>query len=317
MRASRTIDRLVHCYPPSWRARYGEELKELVTDMTEGRRVPWRLRVNVVAGGARERLRATGVLRDGPAPDRVRAGAVLVMWAWALFVVGGAILAKSTEHWQLSTPAGDGHAVASAAFNVLILGAICVGVVVLAGIALTIPSVPRLLREGGWSRIRQPILVAAWLSAVLVAATIGLVVWAHGLTPNSRNGHNTAYAIGFLIWAVLCASALLAWTAAASATAQQVRLATSTLRAEAWLASMAALGMIMMVAATLVWWVVVGNAAPSALTGGPDTGHASVIVPGLVVATVSMLLATALGIIGARTALNASAALPSEPGCAG
>jgi hypothetical protein len=312
MTASRTIDRLLYCYPAGWRARYGEELEALIVDMTDGRRVPWRVRADVIGGGGRERLRAAGLSGDGPASTRVRAGAVLVMWAWALFILGGAVVGKSTEHWASAMPAGAGHTAATVAFDVLIAGAVMTGLLVLAGIGLALPSMLRWLRGGGWRLIRGRILTAAWLSAALVAATIGLAAWAHGLTAHARNGHDGAYGIAFLTWAALCAVTLLAWTSAAARTARHLGLTAWTLRLQARLASAAALGMAVMAAATLVWWVVVADAAPGALTGGPDTGHPSAIVPRLVVAIVIMLAATALGAIGASRAAGAMGALPSE-----
>jgi hypothetical protein len=312
MTASRTISRLLSCYPSGWRARYGDELEALILDMTDGRRVPWRVRADVVGGAGRERLRASGLTGDGPAPTRVRAGAVLVMWAWALFILGGAIVGKSSEHWQSAMPTGAGHSAATVAFDVVTGGAVLTGVLVLAGIGLALPSMLGWLRDGGWRQIRGPIATAAWLSAAALAATIGLVAWAHGLSAHARNGHDGAYGIAFLAWAALCAATLLAWTSAAARTARHLTLPPRTLRWQARLASAAAVGMAVIVAATLVWWVVVADAAPGALTGGPDGRHASAIVARLVVAIVFMLSATTLGAIGARRAAGAIGALASE-----
>ena len=146
------------------------------------------------------------------------------MWAWALFILGGAIVGKSTEHWQSAMPAGAGHSAATAAFDVLTGGAVLTGVLVLAGIGLALPSMLGWLRGGGWRHIRGPIVTAAWLSAAVVVATIGLVAWAHGLTAHARNGRDGAYRIAFLAWAALCAATLLAWTSAAARTARHLGL---------------------------------------------------------------------------------------------
>jgi hypothetical protein len=157
---SRTIDRLLRLYPASRRARYGGELEALILDMSDGRRVPWRVRVDVVSAGGRERLRAAGHTNDGPASDRVRGGAVLVMWAWALFVLGGAVLAKSSEHWQSAMPAGTSHGAATAAFTALMTVAVATALLVLIGIGLSVPSVLSFLRGGGWGHIRRRVLTA-------------------------------------------------------------------------------------------------------------------------------------------------------------
>ena len=195
MSGSRTIARLLWCYPAPWRARYGDELEGLILEMSDGRRVPWRVRADVVGAGGRERLRAAGVIGDGPASTRVRAGAVLVMWAWALFVLGGAVLAKSTEHWQSAMPAGAGHSTATVTFTTLIAVAVTAALLVLAGIGLALPSLLSFLRDGGWRDIRGRILAASGLTAALIVVTGGLAAWAHGLTPSARNGHDMLYGV--------------------------------------------------------------------------------------------------------------------------
>lgn len=310
MNASRTVDRLLYCYPQSWRARYGDELQGLILDMSDGQQVPWRVRANLVGAGLRERLHAAGLSGDGPASGRVRGGVVLVMWAWALFVLGGAVLGKSTEHWQSAMPAGAGHATATVAFSTVLGGAIAAAVVVLAGIGLALPSLALFLRDGGWRHIRWPILTAGVLSVAALAATIALAAWAHGLTAVARNGHDTAYGIAFLAWAVLCAGTLLTWTAAAARTARHLDLAPWALRMQARLAVLATAAMGAIAAATAVWWVAVGTAAPAALSGGPEGGHPSALVPQLVIAMVIMLCGSALAAVGAQRAMRALPALP-------
>jgi hypothetical protein len=205
-----------------------------------------------VGAGGRERLRAAGLIGDSPASSRVRAGAVLVMWAWELFVLAGAVLAKSTEHWQCAMPPGAGHSTATATF--------------------TTP----------------------------IAATVGLAAWAHGLTPRARNGHDTLYGGAFLVWAAQCSGTLLAWTAAAARTVRHLDPAAWTLRLQARLAAAATAAMGVIAAATAVWWAVVATASPPALTGGPDVGQPSALVPQLVLAMAIMVAATGLAAAGAR-----------------
>ena len=69
MNAGRRPDRLLRWYPPAWRARYGEELEELIAEATGGGRVPWRTRLDIARSGTRERLRASGLTGDGVPPD--------------------------------------------------------------------------------------------------------------------------------------------------------------------------------------------------------------------------------------------------------
>jgi TRAP-type mannitol/chloroaromatic compound transport system permease large subunit len=227
------------------------------------------------------------------------------MWAWALFVLGGAVLGKSTEHWKSVMPAGSGHTAAGAAFTTLIVVAVLAGLLVLAAIGMTLPSLLVFLRGGGWRQIRTRILSAVGLTAVLITATIGLAVWADGLTPAARNGHDTAYGIAFLVWAALCSATLLAWTAAAARTARHLHLSAWTLRVQARLAAATTAAMGVITTATAVWWAVVASASPAALSGAPAVSHQSAFVWRLVVAIAIMSFAIGLGVVGTRRAAGA------------
>src|ERR1700744_6218521 len=186
MTASRTAARLLSCFPRSWRARYGEELQALVVDMSDGERVPWRTRADLMRAGGREHLRAAGLQNDGTPDSRVRGGASLALWAWAFFVFAGAIVQKTSEHWQQSLP--ESHPLVTIAFDVLIGTAALASALVLAGIVVASPSLVRLLRAGGWCRINRSIRTAAMATVTVIAATAGLVLWALRLTAHQRAG---------------------------------------------------------------------------------------------------------------------------------
>lgn len=307
MSPARTAARLLRLYPVSWRLRYGEELETLILDMSGGGRVPWRIRADVAAAGGRERLRAAGLGDDSPGA-RVRSGASLVLWAWALFVIGGAIVQRTSEHWNSALPGG--HGLASGAFDLLIGSAIVTSFLVVAGIALTLGAMGRMLRAGGWPQIRRAVLRAVLLTVLLVAATIALVAWAHGLTSAARQGHDASYVIAFLAWSGLAAATLGAWTAAATRAAGRLTLGARILRLETQLATAVAAAMAIMAGATAVWWVSVATTAPRALTGSLS-GHVSVLVPRLVLAMVVMVAAVSLAGAGAR---RANRALPHLAG---
>jgi hypothetical protein len=277
---------LVRLYPAAWRARYGAELEALIAEASAGGRVPWRTRADVVRAAARERAHA---LLGGSAPDRVRASASVVLWAWAAFVVAGIGVQKYAEHWQSATPSGS-RALPGAAFDALAVTAAVGSALVLGGIAATLPRLLEFLRGGGWPRIRRPVTAALALATVLVPATIGLVLWAHRLTEAQRNGHDGVYAGVAAAWAVLVLATLLAWTRAATATAAHLDLAPAVLRLEARLAGAVAVAMAVMTAATAVWW---GSLAAA--------GAVSSLAPQLVVAGVLMLLAT---VVAAGAALR-------------
>jgi hypothetical protein len=294
--ASRTAARLLRCFPRTWRARYGEELQALVVDMSDGRRVSWRTRADLVRAGGREQLRAAGLANDGTPDGQVRGGASLVLWAWAWFVFAGAVVQKTTEHWQSSLP--ESHPLATIAFDVLIATAALASVLVLAGIALALPSLHRLLRQGGWGHIQRKIRTASIATVILIAATVGLVLWAHGLTARQRSGADAAYASAFAVWALLGLGTLLTWTRAAVETERCLHLSSHALAAQARLAVAVAVAMTTMTAATAAWWIAVAARTPAALTGS-YAAHASAAVPQLILATALMLLSALLGSFGA------------------
>jgi hypothetical protein len=155
------------------------------------------------------------------------------------------------------------------------------------------------------------VLVAARLTAVAAAATVGLVVWAHGLTDRQRNGDDVAFAIAFAAWALLGVACLFAWTAAAIATARRLALPAATLRAGAWIASAVTAAMVAMTAATAVWWAALSDSAPWFLAGRPVGSSASPLAPELLAAAVLMLAAIALAAAGAHRAMRALGDLSS------
>jgi hypothetical protein len=288
---SRASKLLLRLYPPGWRARYGEELEDLIAASSNGRRVPLRTAFDVALAAGRERVRT---IAGGPHPgERIRAGSLLVLCAWALFVVAGLGVAKFSEHWQVTTPVAD-RGLPAGAFWALRITAGIGSLLVLAGILATLPSLVRMLRTGGWPAVRRPVVTAALLSSVTAAATIGLVSWAHVLTIQQRNGRELLYAIAFVAWALLVASSIGAWTVAAVATARQLALSRATLRLDTWLASGVTVAMGVMTAATLTWW------AASAQAGVP---------PLLVGCVTLMIVGTLLGAIGTTRALRALPAL--------
>jgi hypothetical protein len=294
--APRTCALLLRLYPPGWRARYGEELHALILETSDGR-VSWRVRADVVVAAARERLRSAGLAGDGPPAERMRSGTLLVLCAWALFVVAGAGVQKFSEHWQAATPAGA-RGLPTAAFDVL-LAAACVGsALVLTGVAAALPSLARFLRGGGLAQVRRPLLRAVALTIAALPVTVAVVLWAHRLSAAQRNGHDAAYAAVTVSWALLLAACLAAWTAAGVAAARRLALAPALVRLEALLAAGVAAAMVTMTAATAVWWGALARSAPSFLgaAGSP-------LAPQLLVATVLMLVATLAAGYGAGRAV--------------
>jgi len=289
---------LLALYPPAWRRRYGEELDALILDMhADGRAPAARVRLDLVRAAARERLRGAG-----DPGRRVRGGAALVLWGWALFSIAGAIVAKTSEHWQQALP---GAAAAHVAFSALTVTAIATALAIAGGIALALPAAWRLLREGGWAGVRSRSLLAAGLAVALVAGTAALSGWAHGLSAADRNGHDHLYSAAFVAWAALATGCLLSWTSVATRLARDLHCERPVLRVHTWIAPAVAVAMTVMTGATLLWWAVLAARAPAALTGAATVPRPSPLVPALVLAGVLMVLATAVAVVGALRAQSA------------
>ena len=267
MNAGRRPDRLLRWYPPAWRARYGQELEELIAEATGGGRVPWRTRLDIARSGTRERLRASGLTGDGVPPDeRSRAGSLLVLCAWMTFVVAGTTVQKLSEHWQDATPRSQ-QALPAAAFAAL-TGAAAIGsALVVLGIACAFPALLALVRAGGWRDIRGVILRALAVTAVAVVSTAALVAWAHRLSARARSGHDLAYALGFSAWSLVMLVLVVCWTIAAVSTARRLDLSARLLRVEARLAAGVCATMAVMTVATALWWA--GSPTPRSLLSSP------------------------------------------------
>jgi hypothetical protein len=246
---------LLHAYPRRWRERYGDELVALL----EAEPLTWRVRLNVIGAGMRERLRGSG------------SAELRVLWAWALFVVGGMVFQKTSEHWQAVVPAGD-RAVPTAAFDV-VQGAAFVGsAAVLVAVALARPAFLRDLRRGGWTEVRRPILIASAATLIAAAALLGLAL-----------DHDAVAAAVFVAFALV---SLFAWTYAATVAARRL----TPLRAHTVLARVVAATMLAMTVAAAVWF-------------GSVTAHAPSFVGAaqLALTATFMLAGTALGASGPRS----------------
>jgi hypothetical protein len=286
MSPSRRTRLLLRLYPRTWRARYGAELEELI----EHEPATLRGSLDVARAAGRERLRAAGLAGEGIEPDeRARSGALLVLWAWVLFALAGLALQKGSEHWTTGTRAHD-HALAGTAFGIVEIAAAIGSVLMLGAIGAALPRIATLLRRGGWSQIRRPIVRSCVASALAALAVAGLVGMAHGLDVRQRNGHDLGYSAAFVACALLVAGALVCWTIAATAVARRLERPPRARRLEARAAAGVTSVMAVTTVAATVWW--------AALPRSASVG----VSPLLVAETALMAAATALGAIGTRRA---------------
>lgn len=259
--------RLLRCYPPAWRERYGDDLAAYLDDRYAGR-LPVRAAASVVIGGLRERVQAASPNSAAiPAGARVRAGVLMVLAGWAAFVVAGSSFAKISEHFDTSL-SGRARAVPDFSYALVQVVATLSGLAVVAGLGLAVPTFVRFLSAGGWSAIRHHVARAAVATALTAGVTGSIVAWAHQLTAANRNGGNAAYDALLVAWAVLVALTITLWTVATIATGRRLALSRTLLLAEGALATAVATGMLVMLVAAVVWSAALASSAPSFFGGG-------------------------------------------------
>jgi hypothetical protein len=189
----RSVRWLLRCYPPAWRARYGEEFAALLSAEVAERPSDWRRTLNVIGTGMLARCTLAGLTsHELPARDQVRAG--LVTLGSALTVLGAFgmfVLAQLATGWQVAAT-GSGPA---AAATLAMTCAAAFGA--LTALAVTVPvgwHVARgaAARGRAGAALRRPAVVALAFAIALVCGarhfenfwpgTSGLGA-GHGLVP--------------------------------------------------------------------------------------------------------------------------------------
>ena len=299
-----TIRGLLRLYPRAWRARYGDELTDLILQASGSRGPCLRLTADVALAGIRERLRAIGSLGNDLTPgDRTQSGVLLVMWSWMLFVLGGIGVQKAAEHWKAAVPTAKAG-VPEVAFGVLLVVAAIGSVLVLAGITCGARALAPFLRAGGWKHIRRPIYRASAITGLTVTGLLALSIWAHNLSLAQRNGHNSAYSAAVLIWALLFAGCLFTWAAAAVSVVRYLNLKPRLLTIETRIAAAVTAMMATMTIASAIWWAAVAHTAPWFFAGTAPGTQGTVAPLNLLIPVAFMLTATLLASLGTRRSLH-------------
>jgi hypothetical protein len=176
--------------------------------------------------------------------------------------------------------------------------AIVGALVVLAGGLVALPAFLRFLRAGGWSSIRRPVRRAAGMTVVSAVALLGVSVAAHHLTTAQRTGGSWAYSLAFVVMGIACGATLALWTVAGVAAIRRWELSPAVLRSEAALAGVLSTVMVLLTAATAVWWAVVASSAPWFLHGTRPGSGGSPFDQQLTGSMALMFLATLVAVYG-------------------
>jgi hypothetical protein len=291
MRRRSDLSGLLRWYPRAWRERYGDEFAAFLDDSLAYGRPTFAFRASIAWAGLRERVHAADLAGDATRPaEGVRAGSLLVLGAWAVYVAAGASFAKLSEQFDATVPAAS-RAVPWGAFKTVQIVAVVAATLVGVGAVVAIPAYRRFLHAGGWLAIRRHVRRAMAVTLVAIAAWAGLLGWASSLSFAQRNGGDWAYELAFVVVAVLTAATLGLWTVAAVAVGRRLALTPSVLAIEALLAAALTAGMVAMTTATAIWWSSMAADAPWFLHGAAPGSGGSPFEPRLAVTMAVMVSA--------------------------
>ena len=305
---SRRVRRLLRCYPPQWRARYGDEFTELLLAELTERPWSWRLTADVARGGAAARLASAGLAGRALEPsEQVRAGLVTLARSLAAFLAFGiAMWAQLTIGWEWAPPGSAGIRIAMVVMSASVLG---LGILAVLAAAPVIWTAGLAIAAGAGKRLRGLATLAAAGAVALAAGShhfenawpgTGGHAWPHqGLVPGGAAAFSWAATLSVssywahpamlgrfpaaeIAWMALSPAAVICLMAGVTRAVRGLSLSQRVLRYEIRLGSAAAAGMTFFLIGTSCW-VLAGGAQPG-------TFHAGAIdVAGLAV----MLLALA------------------------
>lgn len=309
--AARRARRLVRCYPPAWRARYGDEFAQFLVDDISDRPRSLTRTADVLWSSALARLAYLGLAGDALEPyQQLRAGLGIVGLAASAFLAAGvAIWSQLTIGWQWSAPSAP----PTRAGMLMMTGtALAFALSVALAAAPLLRTLSREVLRGHGRTLVLPILAVGAGSVVLVVGSIhfghgwpgtgghpwsgrdvvpGSVArfcWAATLWITSYWAHPGALAsfpAAEIAWMVTSPIALAAVLIGATKTLRRLPLSVRVMRYEACLGLAAALVMTGFLAGASSW-VITGGPGPRGLfrVGGIDSVAVAVMAISLIVA---------------------------------
>jgi hypothetical protein len=280
----------VRCYPPVWRARYGDEFTQLLIDEISERPRSPRRTADVLRGGCLTRLTSAGLTGSALAPEaQVRAGlAALGLSLAGFLVIGISIWSQLTIGWQWSAPAARQTTVAMLVMS---------GAVVCLVSLLVIAAIPiawalcRAIVERRSRGLLLPLAASAagagalilgshhfgagwpgtgghpWAHSGLVPGSVAAFSWAATLWVTSYWAHPAALSSfpgAEIVWMAASPVALVSLLIGAAGVLRRLPLSAGVLRYETRVAVAAALSMAGFLAGAASW-VVSGGPAPRGL----------------------------------------------------
>jgi hypothetical protein len=291
---------VLRCYPPRWRRRYGEELMALLEDSYGPRTPPLRCRLALMRTGATEWSRELGLTGSTASEsERIRAGTLVVLWAGALMVVAGLEFANISEGWRRAMPAA-GRVLPGAAYGLVLVAAAAAALGVLAGVAMWVGPLVTFLHDGGWAKVRRPIMRSAVLSAVTTGLFVTMWVWSRNLDAYQRDGGYLPYAVVANALGIAAAATVFSWAATATGALRSIDPAPAVVRRTGQIAIGLAALMAAITTGTVVWWAALASRAPWFLDGTARETSGTVAPAFLVLTELAMFGAAGVAAVGAH-----------------
>jgi hypothetical protein len=229
-------------YPLAYRRRYGEEMEALLEDQVASPRAV----ADLLRGALAAHLHPEpGVARGLGRDDRRKLGIGSTLVSWAVFVLVGLALYKTTEGGSFGA-AGDAHALLGAAhLAIQAIAVIVTAALVLGAIQIAVAAPGRVRDRRAARRARA---LAAGCVAVFVLATAALVVVAQaGATADGIDAAILA------VWAGVALACGIGGALAARLALFAIDVPRGALRVGTACATVATLGMVGITAATAIY----------------------------------------------------------------
>ena len=310
-RTRHRAERLLRCYPKDWRARYGDEFTELLLSAMSEQPRSWRRSADVLWNALIAWIAEAGLGGRRLEPvEQVRRSLVTVGCAMAVFLIFGvALWAQLTVGWQWSAPDSPSTAAAMLAMTLAMLTLFALAVAAAIPVAWSLLTHAASRAACGLVRPSLLLLVSAgvlivggrhfgngwpgtgghvWAHQGIVPGGVAAFAWASTLSVTSywvHFGALSAFPASEIAWMLVSPIALVCTVVGAAKCVRRLELSARTLRYEARLAQVAALGMVAFLVGAGIW-VLDGGVGPRNLfhVGAIDTG-------GLVVMTVALAVA--------------------------
>ncbi len=241
--------RLVRLYPRAWRERYEEEFVALL----EGRPTSVLDLYDVALGvlDAWLRPQVASERRVALMRSRMQASVLLVLWAWVGVVVAGVGFQKMTEYEDFARAARENITV-GAAFDMVVVGAVvALAAVLVGGGPIVFAAVREAFAEG-----RKDVVLLLCVPLLSLVAFVGFVLLVgEVLCPvlGCLTAHSLVNVALFLSIAGAFVLAAVASAAAVSAAVRRSGVGERLYRFALYPAALAALAMVVVSIATLVW----------------------------------------------------------------